>query len=550
MSYNATLRAAIAAAIHTPADPPITGAALQSKLLAIVDGIDAGAVFLGVVTPASIPSTEANCFFLAVQPGTYANFTDTGGNAIALAEGETAFISSFVFQDSLRWQKSTITQGGGAPIAAVLYDVAQKLTDEQMQTARRNIGAAVAVGDNLYLVAGDIVPKRNVPIAITNKFTAQTTGGDADLKSGSALLTDIKGNLDAGLNPFCADSFVSTSMNLVDPSQTLTIGGRAAYYFPCVAGSWGSYGTTQENNGYIIIGGSVHSVYWKATKPTAESYGEACGKTTYNGTDYYTPAHIGWLTIVCDDAAVPACHVAWSNYNDEVPGEFGNAVKSIAADVQWIHAWGMAALMGAGRSVFDEIDVEGGKRYRRTDRVQLASLGWTQATEEAEGGTTYVYSAPVTGMAANGLWACLYDGLVVSGTAITIRSTEIDTVEALQTALDGYLFYYELDTAASSNCTTTTANTANDFGLTYFMLDGELATVPAFVEEGFYQSGKDQLFNAVTYQKIMAEVTAAAMCNHESRLLAIEGNIKEGFNYLKATNLDVTRQLKQPDLIQ
>lgn len=111
MSYNATLRAAIAAAIHTPADPPITGAALQSKLLAIVDGIDAGAVFLGVVTPASIPTTEANCFFLAVQPGTYANFTDTGGTAIALAAGEVALIRSTIINDSLRWQKLTIVDG-------------------------------------------------------------------------------------------------------------------------------------------------------------------------------------------------------------------------------------------------------------------------------------------------------------------------------------------------------------------------------------------------------------------------------------------------------
>ena len=111
MSYNATLRAAIAAAIHTPADPPITGAELQAKLLSIVDGIDAGAVFLGVATPSTIPTTEANCFFLATTEGTYSNFLDTGGNAIALAAGEAALIRSTIFDDSLRWQKLTIVDG-------------------------------------------------------------------------------------------------------------------------------------------------------------------------------------------------------------------------------------------------------------------------------------------------------------------------------------------------------------------------------------------------------------------------------------------------------
>lgn len=399
---------------------------------------------------------------------------------------------------------------------------------------------------SIEVTATDVTSKSQTPLVITNKFVAQTTGGDADLKSGDALLLNIKGNLDASLNPFLADSFVSTGMNLVDPSATLTIDGKTAYYFPVVAGNWGAYGTTQENNGFIVIGGSVNEVYYKSTKPTAGSYGAACEKTTYNGVNYYTPSAIGWLTIVCNDATVPACHVAWSNYNDTVGGTFGNTVKSINTDVQWIHAWGMAALTGGGRSVFDEIDVANHMRYRRIDRALLPTLTWVKTTITGEGDPTYIFTATVSGMANNGLWNTLFANLEVDGNTIIYETASISTVEDLQTAMSGYHFYYELASVASSACVTTTANTVNDFGLTYFMYNGELVSVPAYVMEGVYQGGKDQLFNAVTYQKILAEVTAAALCNLNSRVLTIEGNIKNGFNYLKATNLEVTRKLTQP----
>lgn len=401
-------------------------------------------------------------------------------------------------------------------------------------------------GGYLDVTATDITPKSNTPLVITNTFTAQTTGGDADLKSGAGQLLDIKGYLDDSLNPFLADSLVSTGMNLVDPTATLTIGGKTAYFFPVVAGSWGSFGTTQENNGYIIVGGNVDEVYFNAVKPTTVSYGSACAKTTYNGNNYYTPASQGWLTIVCNDGEIPACHIAWSNYNDKVAGTFGNTVKSINADVQWIHTWGMAALFGGGRSVFDEIDVANGKRYRRIDRSLLTAFTWTMATETHDETTTYIFTTTVSGMANNGLWRTLFGGLEVDGNTIIYTSTTITNTADLATAMSGYQFYYELATVASSDCITTTDNTVNDFGLTYFMRTGELVSVPAYVTEGLYQGGKDQLFNAVTYQKILAEVCAAALCNLNSRMLSMEGKVKDGFDYLKVTNLEVTRKLTQP----
>lgn len=405
---------------------------------------------------------------------------------------------------------------------------------------------ALMADGSIDITASEITSKSDTPLIITNKFVAQTTGGDADVKSGNALLLGIKGNLDSGLNPFIADSFVSTGMNLVDEGANLTIDSKKAFYFPCVAGNWGAYGTTQENNGYIVVSGNVYEVYYSQTKPTSSSYGAVCPKHTHNGLNYYTPSGIGWLTIVMSDTSLPACHIAWSNYNDDVAGVFGNTVKNISADVQWIHAWGMAFLSGGGRTVYDELDYENGQRYRRTDRVALSTLNWT-VTEDSSGDTpVYTFTASVSGMKANGLWRANFVGLEIDSTTITYSSTVIAHIEDLQAAMSGYYFYYELATVASSSTTTSTANTVDDFGLAYFMYNNEIAPVEAYVTEGFYQSGKDQLFNAVTYQKIFALVCASAFCDHESRMLAIEGKIRDGFNYLKVANLDVTRQLTQP----
>lgn len=402
----------------------------------------------------------------------------------------------------------------------------------------------------LEVMATDITPKSKSMTEITQKFFMQPTGGDADLiPYGASKLLDIKGNLDESLNPFIATDFVSTNMNLVDPLEFVTIVGKRAYIFPVAAGAWGAYGTTQENNGYIILGGDVDSVYFKASgKPTSTSFGEACPTHTENGKTYYLPPANGWLTIVCNDNVdVPACHIAWSNYNDDKAGTFDNTVKSINTDIQWIHAWGMAFLQGGGRSVYDEVDYRNGKRYRRTDRNAMPSMTWVREVITTEGGTTYVYTSTIATMAANGLWRSNYADLEFEGNTAIIRSSVITTVEDLLVALADKYVYFELASVASSNTTTSPDSVACDFGLSYFMNGTELASVPAFVTEAFYQGGKDQLFNAVTYQKILAEVLAAAVCELDSRLTSIEDKLAEGFNYLKVTNLEVTRSLVQPE---
>ena len=448
----------------------------------------------------------------------------------------------------------------GQPVAVPAGEIVQGSTDSELSPTSENPVQNKVITEFLEdlveglkdgsvdVLASDIKPKSSAVIDTADQYNIRTTGGDNDIKNGAAALKSIRGSLDAQLRPFLADTFVSTKMNLVDPNQYITINYRKGYYFPVVKGVWGAYGTTQENNGYIVLSEvAPNGVYFKATKPTGSNYGEACPTQVSNGKTYYLPPTDGWLCIAMpDNTTVPACHIAWSNYNDEVPGVFGNTTKNIATCLQWIHGWGMAGLVGYNLSVFDEISLEQQKCYRRTDRAKLADLTWTMTTATTGEGdqetTVYIFKATVSSMAVDGLFETLHNGITLSGNELTIRSTTLTSVEALLLDLGDDYIYFELGTTAITtfsdlHVTLPKDNTVDDFGLEYFLHEGEIATGKAYVEEEFAQSGKDQLFNNVTYVKIMAEAVATILCSLNERVKSLEGK-----DTVKCTNLIVERR--------
>ena len=407
------------------------------------------------------------------------------------------------------------------------------------------------------LVAGDILPKSTAPLLFTNKYAAQSTGGDADLKSGDAFLDSIKGNLvevEGNLVPFLADTFVSTGMNLVSESTYLTISAKKAYYFPVVAGAWGAYGTTEQNNGYKVLATSTpDGVYFSQTKPTTSAYGTACPYHTHNSVNYYTPATAGWLVIIMPDDVVPACHLEWSGTYEEEGGTFGNTTKSIGTALTAVHAWGLAGIIGAERSVFDELNFVEGKGYPRIDRGLLSGYTWTKTTivdnqDEEDPVTRYIYTTTISAMAVNGLWKCLHEGLVVENNTLKIESTEISSVEDLVASFGAseYIYYEKASVTPTtiSGASTLRANTVNDYGLSYFLYSNELVSVPAYVTEEFYQSGKDQLFNLVSYvQGEMSEVIAAVLAEHEEKLNGIFEAFRRGLPFLRVEELYIGRKL-------
>ena len=69
------LKQAVSDVIKTNGNQEITGAILQNALLSIISTIGTNATFAGIATPETNPGTpDQNVFYLASEPGVYANF--------------------------------------------------------------------------------------------------------------------------------------------------------------------------------------------------------------------------------------------------------------------------------------------------------------------------------------------------------------------------------------------------------------------------------------------------------------------------------------------
>lgn len=531
MSYNATLRAEIAAAINTPADPKVSGAILQAKMLSVVNGLDAGAMFMGVATPASIPSTQANCFFLATQAGTYTNFIGTNGSAITLAEGEAALISSVIYQDNLRWNKNVFIQGGGAPIPAVLYGEKQNLSKQQKGQARENIAGAGVSGEYPDLTAGDLVSLDNDRVTIAEKFLIRTTAGDESIDSSKeALLLQVIG----GCGEVESDAFKISALqwngfNELDPEAweagktsgyitgevsngSIGAGTHKLCIIRCPKCEFGAYGTAEKNNGYLltatdgtnlVVGdGTVIGVWHSPALPAAGTNVTAVDSHVAVGhpETFYLPDE-GYMIIelAADAELADICaHLAWSK-DYEVFKAYVEPQKLILAvsplttafETETVNGNTSIVLRGIGSErggIFDIVVIhpEGGGTYQRNiAKVLLTSLTWTE-TEiegeivEGEGQATsgYRYTAPLP---TTGTYAALIDGLIrsdiegmaISGTNLVFESSEQITPE---TAFAGKYVDYQMDTPVTgAHSINPTGKYPDDMG-TEEVIGGDSAT--------------------------------------------------------------------------
>lgn len=376
MKYNQTLAAAIAAAINTPADPRISGAMLQEQLLSVVDAMDAGAMFMGVATPATVPTTEANCFFLAIQSGTYTNFVDTGGNAIVVAQGEAAFIRSTIYQDTLRWQKVTLISGAGVGFGDTLHglgfdnfstdsayrkgdvvvydDALYRFTSDKAAGEWDSSKASITTLDELLakgeipVTATDISMTNESTIEIAGQFVVRTTAGNASIENGEALLLEVEGGCgDTEADAFKINALQWNGANQLDPSAW-EVGKTSGYILGTVSNlaigqgthklciihcpqcEVGAYGTAEANNGYLLtdrngnnlsVGdGTILGVWHCASIPAVGSEVTTVTEHTFAGhpEKFYIPDE-GYLIIeVAADAVLDDidAHIAWSkDYN-------------------------------------------------------------------------------------------------------------------------------------------------------------------------------------------------------------------------------------------
>lgn len=505
-SYNQTLKTAIQAAIYSPADPPISGATLQAKLLSIIDAMDVGAVFLGTATPASIPTTEANCFFLATTEGTYTNFLGTNGQPITLEAGEAAFIKSTIYNDNLRWVKYSID------------------TDHTLSLDER--------------------------ITVEGKFIVRTTADNRSIQNGEALLLQ----LDGGCGETEADAFKINALqwngaNQLDPeawssgktsgyiigevsNTEISAGTHKLCIIHCPQCEIGAYGTAEANNGYLLTSrngenlyvgdGTIIGVWHCPTLPTTGSKVTQVTEHVFSGhaEKFYVPDS-GYLIIEVASSADLAdidAHIAWSKDYD-VYSAYTEPMKLVVAvsplttafDTETINGLTCLVLRGiteGSRGSFDRIIIqnEGGGTYERNiASLLLASLTWTETAIqsgiiEGEGqafsGYRYTAQLPTTGT-----YAALYDGVIrsdIEGVILEGLELHYDSAEQIVPAtafVNKYLDYQMATPVTGTHSINPQGKTANDMG-TEEVIGGNKPTGTIFIS---YELGfKDTIRNMIT----------------------------------------------------
>ena len=144
MSNYSSIKSSVTSAIKTNGNNEITGAVLQSTLLAIINSLGDGFIYKGIATSSTSPGTPDQNVFYVGGPGTYSNF---GTPSKTVNEGYLGF-----FKYNGSWSFETVQVGDAN---AVKY-IVQTLTNSQKEQARANIGAGTYTKPNTGIPASDM----------------------------------------------------------------------------------------------------------------------------------------------------------------------------------------------------------------------------------------------------------------------------------------------------------------------------------------------------------------------------------------------------------
>ena len=164
MAQYATLKAAIEAVIYENGNQEITGAIMQSTLIAMVNALGANYQFAGIATPATDPGTpDQNVFYLASTAGTYTNFS-----GIVLAENEVAILKG----SGSTWVKDTTGFASAEALNAQIGQLKLILIDpNQYDFESGTISNSNVESANNKRVRSNYIPaKKNYIIACSDTY--------------------------------------------------------------------------------------------------------------------------------------------------------------------------------------------------------------------------------------------------------------------------------------------------------------------------------------------------------------------------------------------
>ena len=441
---NSKIKSMITSTVKPNGKGEITGQNLQDVLIAMVNVLGDGYMYLGDATPLTDPNIPDNkVFYLAIEAGTYTNFDN-----IIVSEPTILYFDT-------QWHSRTLN--GNFPAVARVSDIL-------------NGNIIPKIAENLRSW------KYNDLLPVDNDFndTIRTTAGDdpIDTAAGGMLLA-IK-----AVSDFKCTGLLTTAENQLrlksNGGGAVAVG--AGWYFPVPTLTYGGFGTADENNGLILVandGSNIQNatVYFKALAngvPTGITDGiEVVGEEIiYNGKSYkvYTTSGPGYL-IVSDITYENTCaRIAWEDWYDKfvsptAQDDLGGSIDLSALFAAAPNGTGKFLVCGGSSTHAERINPG---QWIITDPIgRIASPVWTDVQDEVEeGGTqTYTHSLNIADINDNGI--AIIEG---SSQSLSINGTVVSYTDTNATAISGAVRYI-LDSPVTAVVNLTSDYTLNDVGV-------------------------------------------------------------------------------------
>ena len=367
----------------------------------------------------------------------------------------------------------------------------------------------------------------------TQNALLETAGGDKSIKNGTARIRSFRGT-NSGV-PASNAKIIATGFNLANPAningQQLTV--------TVVKGVFGSYGSAEQNNGYLFtLPNNVIVV------PTSvKQNGSAVPTRTVDGITYYLPSQNGTMVATFASDVVMSnvcCHICWSNYRD-LDHEAYSASELNLSSVITSAGGTLKRANGLGGFVCDEIKfgTSSAERqwYRRVGEVALSSLNFAAVVAE-NSETTYKYSAEIPGFKAGGIYQ------LVGSSLTAYVSEKALIIETNQESLSGVNLQgsvkFELETPVTGTHSLTGEITVNDFGL--IMLSTASAASEIDFDIDFQTMWKDFIKNLSTEFDREGSVIATAINAIARKIDSIERNLSGKMQKLSVEELNISRK--------
>ncbi len=426
------------------------------------------------------------------------------------------------------------------------------------------------------LTVGDLVSRGDTALEISERFGNHAMTEKRYIKSGESKVLTIGGVtfdsndrstvLKCGLNTGSYQEWTGSTNNWLyvngfnqfDPTMYKQ-GTDYLFVFPCVKGVPGKYGNPElgQNNGYVVVGGLETFVGYSSepgfTPLQQSDFTELTGvrlegQPQDDNHVYYMPPDVGWMCVgyssqptstTNEDGSLKltlngtevGCHLAMDNKMDNTAG--GVYAKTIVFNIAEKN--GIAA-SESGPGAYDDVAFNSaGYTYtRRLCWDDCGNFSWENdggVYDETSGNYIWTWYASVDNMKPDGAFAItggneeMFIGTYTNGNEIRILSYG-DESSSWNYPEDCSILYESADPEIT---TVDNGNGYQDFYASKYGvvsviyssrgdIDLVLEETGPYVKIEYQQSGGDQIWNAIAYQKEMAEVTAAALCDLDSRI--------------------------------